>query len=245
MRKFADLNLQLESQRMDEAERTIGKAAELGYSLLGISFRGIARKEPLDFLKKTCGNHGVDFAPRVTLSPSSPRELLSNLRTLRRRYTILAVDCATKAVARQAAKDRRVDLLVFSSSNPRKRFFDSSEARLASQGSTALEINCRQIMLQSGFDRVNILSGLRRESAIAAKFRIPMVICSGASNWLELRGPYDMASLTTLFGLSDEMALDSISTCPYEIVAENRGKQDGSYVAQGIVVKRRGEDCAC
>ncbi|MCW3981896.1 MAG: hypothetical protein NWE81_02090 [Candidatus Bathyarchaeota archaeon] len=245
MRKFADLNLQLGLERVEETERTICKAAELGYRMLGISIPGRAKKETTDFLKKTCRKHGVDFAPRADLHPQSSRELLSELRLLRRRFAILAVNCATKAVARQAAKDRRVDLLVFSSNNPRKRFFDISEARLASQGLAALEIDCKHILWRSGFDRISVLSSLRREATIAEKLRIPVVVCSGASNWLELRGPHQMASLTTLFGLSEELALDAISEVPYEIVMRNRKKQDGNYVGPGISVRRRGEACDC
>lgn len=245
MRKFTDLNLQLRLGRAEEAEKTIGKAAELGYTLLGISIPRGAKKDTNTFLKKSCANHGVDFAPRANLSPRSSSELLSELRLLRGRFTILAVNCGTKAVARQAAKDRRVDVLVFPFSDPRKRFFDLSEARLASQGSTALEIGCKHILLRHASDRTRILSSLHREVAIAEKCGIPVILCSEASHWLELRGPYELASLATLFGLGEERALDAVSESPYEIVTRNRKRQDDSYVAPGISVKRRGEACDC
>ena len=58
-------------------------------------------------------NRGLDLASRVDLRPRSQNELVGLLRRLRRRFEIICVLCESKEVARQAAKDRRVDLLNF------------------------------------------------------------------------------------------------------------------------------------
>ncbi|UCE95943.1 MAG: hypothetical protein JSV51_09655, partial [Candidatus Bathyarchaeota archaeon] len=147
------------------------------------------------------------------------------------------------SVARQAAKDHRVDLLAFPSINPRERFFDISEARLASQGVAALEIDMSLILQLHYFPRVRILSSLRREVAIAAKFHIPVVISSNAVDSYQLREPRELASLTTLFGMDKESALNAVSVNPIAILERNRKKLDSSYVAKGISIVQRGANC--
>jgi len=147
-------------------------------------------------------------------------------------------------VARQAAKDRRVDLLCFRSFDPSKRFFDRAEAELASASSAAFEIDMAQV-LSSFEDRsgVGLFSRLRREVATANSSGVPLVISSGASEPLLLRKPKDYAALGLLFELDETRALQALSENPSIIVERSRSKQNSEYVAPGVrLVKTRGED---
>ena len=82
-------------------------------------------------------------------------------------------------MARQAAKDRRVDLLNFPSLDYHKRFFDRAEAELASGSLTALEVDVKPLLVLEGPSRVRLLMSLRREVAIAREFHVPIVVSSG------------------------------------------------------------------
>jgi ribonuclease P/MRP protein subunit RPP1 len=243
MKKFADLHLQPNLDNKEGLEKIIYKTSDLGYNLIGVSLPSKARQAKIDFLQKTCRNLDVDLAKRVDLAPKSARELLKSLRQFRRKFELVAVRCFSKSVARQAAKDHRVDLLVFPSTNPRERFFDRAEANLASQGVAALEIDMVLLLDSSGFSRARFLSCLRREVEIAEKFDVPVVICSGAAVDFQLRGPRDFVSLATLFGMDNVAALKAVSVAPLAIIRRSRRKLDSGYVARGVRVVRRGKNC--
>ena len=166
--------------------------------------------------------------------PKTSNELLSNLRQLRRKFEIISVACTSKNVARQAAKDRRVDLLSPCLAFPCKRFFDYAEAELASKKSVAFEIDMASILSSYRFPRIRLLSSLRKEVAVARKFDIPITISSGASDKNLLRSPHDYVALASLFDLPTSHALQALSEYPLSIIERNKRKLSPNYVAPGV-----------
>ena len=239
MRRFADLHLRVPSKDLPQAERMIKKASELGYSLVGIPFQPTATREQISKLKQVCNDAKLDFVSRTNLSPRNSGELLRDLRRYRRKYEIVAVRCNTKDVARQAGKDRRVDLLQFSVTNFRQRFFDEQEAELASQALSSLEIELAPILQLTSFSRIRLLSNLRKEVATAERAGVPIILSSGATTEQLMRGPRDYAALTTIFDLPFSSSLKAVSETPWVTVERNRKKFSPDYVAPGIRVVGR------
>ncbi len=239
MKRFVDLHLRVPLKDPHKAETMIQKASELGYNLVGIPLSPHATREQTSQLRHICSDAKVDFATRVNFFPRTPNELLQSLRRFRRKFEIVAVRCHTKDVARQAAKDRRVDLLQFSVTNLRKRFFDKAEAELASQALSSLEIELAPILQLTSFSRVRLLSSLRREVATAERFKVPITLSSGAADELFMRGPRDYAALTTIFDLPMSSALRALSENPWVTVERNRKKLSADYVAPGVHVVGR------
>jgi len=242
LKKFADLNLNIQTENLELFERAIRKASWLGYKIVGVPLPPKITKEKIEQLKKIAKNFGVDFASRVNLFPLNPQELLRNLRRLRRKFEIIAVNCHLKSVARQAAKDRRVDIIYFPN-QIKKRFFDKAEAELARQALAALEIEVMQIPTLPRRQRIQLISKLRNEIKIAEKYRIPVIISSGISNLMLMRRPREMAALATLFDMPMEKALKSVSEVPFSILERNREKLSPNFVAPGLKVIRKGKDC--
>lgn len=239
MKRFADLHLRVPLKDPPKAETMIQKASELGYNLVGIPLPTNTTREQISQLRHICSDAKVDLATRVNFSPRTPNELLHSLRRFRRKFEIVAVRCHTKDVARQAAKDRRVDLLQFSVTNLRKRFFDKAEAELASQALSSLEIELAPILQLTSFSRVRLLSSLRREAATAERAKVPITLSSGAADELFMRRPRDYAALTTLFDLPMSSALRALSENPWVTVERNRKKLSADYVAPGVHVVGR------
>jgi RNase P/RNase MRP subunit p30 len=242
-RKYADLHLCPDLGNDEQVTRMIRKASELGYRLIAIPLPQNFPEEKIRKLQNTCKENKIDFASRVDLKPRTSSELIRSLRRLRRRFEIITVTCESKQVARQAAKDRRVDLLNFPGSNRRKRFFDKAEAELASNALGSLEIDIKPLLTLEGPARIRLLSSLRREVAIAEDFQVPIVISSGASNELLMRKPREIAALTSLFDLDKSSAIKAVSKNPLAIVNRNREKLSPNFVAPGIRLIRRGKDC--
>jgi len=244
MRKFVDLHLCVPFDNMEQTKLMIENSKALGYNLISIPVSPKNGQEKVHYLRNICRKVGLDFASRVDLEPNSPRELLTYLRRFRRKFELLCVICDSKAVARQAAKDRRVDLLSFPSTNPRKRFFDAAEAELASHALASLEIDMSMLLSAEGFQRIRLLSSLRREVTIAKKFRVPIIISSGAKNMYFMRKPMEYVALSLLFDLERSSALDALSKNPLNIVKRNREKLSQNFVAPGVHIVRRGKNCS-
>ena len=242
-RIYADLHLCPNLDNEKQTAYMIRKAAALGYRLIAIPVPLSFPEKKVRWLRNLCEEVGIEFASRIDLKPRTPRELIVNLRRLRRKFEIIAVLCETKHVARQAAKDRRVDLLNFPAINFRRRFFDKAEAELASSGLTAFEIDVKPLIMFEGAARVRLMSNLRKEVAIAQKFRVPTIVSSGVSEELHIRKPRELAALASLFDLKETAALEAVSKNPVAIVKRNREKLSPRFVAPGIRVIRRGKDC--
>lgn len=242
-RKYADLHLCPDLGNDEQVTRMISKASELGYRAIAISLPQNFPEEKIRKLQNTCKENKTDFASRVDLKSRTSSELIRSLRRLRRRFEIITVMCESKQVARQAAKDRRVDLLNFPGRNLRKRFFDKAEAELASNALGCLEIDIEPLLTLEGPARIRLLSSLRREVRIAEDFHVPIVVSSGASNDLLMRKPRETAALTSLFDLDKSSAINAVSKNPLAIVKRNREKLSPNFVAPGIRLVRRGKDC--
>jgi len=244
MKKFYDFHLSVPLDNFEITERMVKRAKALGYAGVGISFSPSVLSETISSIRQLCKGIGVDLVTRVDLEPKTPKELLLGLRRHRRKFEIISVACWQKPVARQAAKDRRVDLISFASLDFRRRFFDSAEAKLSANALAALEIDMSQLLLSTSYKRIRLLSYLRQELALARKFSVPVVLSSGAAGEFFMRGPRDLAALAHLFDVPSDIALKYLSENPFTIVTRNRIKLCSSYVAPGLRVMRRSRDCA-
>jgi RNase P/RNase MRP subunit p30 len=239
MTKYVDLHLCAPLNDVEKAKKMIEKSSVMGYSAVGIPVPPNVGSMDLEQLRKICNDAGLDFVTRTDLTPRSPGELLSSLRRFRRKFEVISVKCNSKLVARQAAKDRRVDLLNFSGVQPVNRFFDAAQAELASASSASLEIDISLLLSLEGFLRIRLLSSLRRETALAESFRVPVVLSSGATDESLLRRPHDYLALATLFDLSASVVAKAFSENPSSLVQRNRMKLSPDFVAPGLRVVRR------
>jgi RNase P/RNase MRP subunit p30 len=241
-RVYADLHLCVDLDSLSRVSSAARKASKLGYGLVAVPFHRLA-EEQIAQMKRTFGEAGIDFVSRIDLRPRTPEELTRDLRKLRRRFEIVTIMCESKNVARQAAKDRRVDLLNFHQPDSRRRFFDSAEAELASHSQASLEVDVKPLLTLEGPARIRLLSSLRREVAAAVKYHVPIVISSGVSDEMLMRRPRELAALASLFDLGGVYALEAVSKNPVVIVKRNREKLGPKFVAPGIRVVRGGRDC--
>lgn len=242
-RIYVDLHLKPDLSNTKQTEAMIKKTSELGYKLVAITLPISVSREQTQNVKDMCASYGVDMATRCDLRPQSPTELLYLLRKVRRNVEIVAAMCTNKAVSRQAAKDRRVDMLNFLGNDYRTRFFDHAEAQLASSCLARFEIDMATLLRSEGSSRIKLFNALRREVLIAQAYRVPIILSSGACDALELRKPLETAVSSVLFDLPREAALDSVSRVPCEVIRGNRAKLGPDFVAPGIRMVRRGKDC--
>jgi len=242
-RIFADLHLRLDPRDPALTSRIVTKVASLGYGMIAVSLSPDIQREELAKLSEIFKSAEVNFVSRIDLQARTRDQLINQLRKLRRKYELVCVFCETKEIARQAAKDRRVDLINFPSADYTRRFLDKAEAELIRSSLAAWEIDAKPLFLLEGSSRARFISTVRREISVAKDFKIPIVVSSGVSTELLLRKPREMAALAGLFGLDEASALEALSTMPISIVKRNREKLGLGFVAPGINVMKEGNDC--
>jgi ribonuclease P/MRP protein subunit RPP1 len=227
MRSFIDLHL---INCSDNYETLVSTASRLGYSEVAIN-------APINNLKKI---PEISIASRIDIEPRTGSELSNLLREAREKYEIVAVKCPTKEVSRKAAKDSRVDILLFPDDLfvRRQNSLDSQEAVLAAETGCAYEINATEIISieKNRFSR--LIQIIEREINVAHRFEIPVILSSGAISPLQQREPKSLMALTTLLDVSEEEAKKMISTTPAKLLNKNRKKLSTDFSSHEVRKKK-------
>lgn len=233
MRRFIDLHVKPPPET-NGLRQILELAAKLGFR--GLSM--VADRSLLDSARGMTPDLGLDLVSRADLRPKSARDLTSSLGRIRGRFEVIAVECQSKAVARQAAKDNRVDVLCFPTTvqERRKVGFDRQEASLAVGASCSYEVNVSDLLGKGPRVASGLISMIREEVGNARKFDVPLVVSSGAVDPLLMRDPRALASVLSLFDIGEEEGLDAVSATPWRLVETNRGKLRPGFVLPGVRV---------
>jgi len=226
MRKFLDLNIRPLKEELRRSMLEL--AADLGYKGVGLTTEEPPERGEI--------YPELDLVSRVTLRPSNVNDLTKSLRRIRRKYVIIAVECHSKNVARQAAKDNRVDILNFpvSISARRRVRFDRQEASLAGGANCVYEVNVSDLLGVGPLILSRLLSMFREEVENAKRYDVPVIVSSGADEPLMMREPRSLAAVLSLLGLDEEASLDAVSTTPWGMVEGNREKLGLGFVMPGV-----------
>jgi len=231
------LHLKIPTHDLAGAETLLERASQLGYSTVGISLPPETPKAIIERCYALAEAYGLEAVARVNLRPKTPNQLLHELGRLRRKYVIVAVECWAKQVARQAAKDHRVDIIAFPFTSERS-WFDEAEVELASSSNVSLEIDIGAILRADKGNLFRVFAELRRRIALATKGKLGILASSGAETALDLRGPQDLTAFLRLFRLTEKASKAAVSSHPLKIIERNKEKLDSSQVGVKIVEER-------
>ena len=218
MRCFTELCL-----KPGSPDELVSTALDLGYSSVG--------------LPRMVEGDKIDIIKRLDLDPKNPNELIKSLRSSRWNYEVITVHCRSKAVARQAGKDNRVDLVTYAlSHNWKQNFLDHQQANLMRDSGCGYLIDLSQLLTEDRFVLGKRIEFLKRNTDNALKKGIPVVASSFAADKWGIRDPYGLASLLSLLDIDEDHALDMISDTPVDMVSRNREKLKDSYTLPGVWV---------
>ena len=230
MRHFVDLNIR-DPGDPNILTEMLGLASKFGFKGIALASESPAPQ----ILRDEAQTLGIDLASRIDLRPRNANELSRILRRVRRKYEIVAVHCTSKAVSRQAAKDHRVDILNFPHlNNGRRMSFDRQGASLAAGSNCAYEVILSNLLDYSVEEWPRILINMRKDIWNADHEGVPVVLSSGADTPLRMREPRAIASITSLFGITEDMGLDAVSENATRILERNRRKLELGFVSPGV-----------
>ncbi len=243
MRRYVDLALDSRNSSLEDLESMIEIALSMDYKVLGVKLDPRLGVRGPDLLKQLSGRLGADLVGRIDLEPRSKTRLLHDLRESRGLFGIVAVRTTSESLWRTAVHDNRVDLFSVSL-KPSRIAFRPMLVKMLASTSKALEIEVSSLIRSKGQKRVGLLSRMRRWVSLARRFRIDLVVSSGAKDKYLLRSPLDQASLAQLVGMDPSEALDSISTVPQSVLERSRSRSDPLKISAGVRLVE-GEKDAC
>jgi ribonuclease P/MRP protein subunit RPP1 len=221
MRRFMDLHISPGPGSLNDFVR---RAHELGYHGLGVVCAGC--EEP---------GSKLELASRIDLAPRNQQELMDQLNMHRRSYVVVSVMCMNKSVARQAAKDNRVDILKFPEDRGGKTaWMDRQQAELSGASNCCYEVDAAELLVGDPARLERTLTTVRREIENSQRNDVPVIVSSGATSTVRMRDPRSLASLMDLLGVDEEEALDAVSVNPCRVVERNRDKLSSGYVLLGV-----------
>ncbi|RLE57192.1 MAG: hypothetical protein DRJ40_02420 [Thermoprotei archaeon] len=235
-RKFVDIGLNLRNFSVDILEKLLSFLKGLGYS--GFSTRLIVQcgedlgkvLEIRDVLRSVSERVGLEYISRVDIVSNRKGFIKLCLRSIRRSFELVAIGTSSLEVARFAARDRRVDIVYFTSGS--RRLLDDVECRMLSEGGKLLELSLSKLLL----DISKYFATYRYVVEMCSEYGVNIVFTSGASSVHELRAPRELASVLVALGLPVERALDAVSDIVWKVVEVNRKKLRGIIVAEGVEV---------
>ncbi|MCS7132938.1 MAG: hypothetical protein NZ918_04400, partial [Aigarchaeota archaeon] len=194
MRRFIDFWIKAET--LEESITIIKSIRKLGFTSLVMEL-GEDVADNLEELKSRTREYGVSIYRKLVLKPERRRDLLESLREHRGKFEVVTVLCENLETALVAARDSRVDTLVIP---PKPKFrFDKGVAALIKNRIELPFIyflEHGEAFLETSMKIMEILGR-----------KIEIVVSSGASNELDLRGPRELASLLEVLGYDQERAL--------------------------------------
>jgi len=171
----------------------------------------------------------VGAATRIDIEARHGKELQDALRRNRRRCDVLAVRCLSKEVARQAAKDDRIDIIQFPDDPAQRKqnHLDTHEAELLDGSGRAYEIILCDLLATGPMQLSKAINLRKKDLAVATRHDIPLILSSGASTPLAMRQPRALTALASLLDVDEEYAADMLSTNPAAILERNHAKLHG------------------
>jgi ribonuclease P/MRP protein subunit RPP1 len=164
---------------------------------------------------------------------------LNFLANIRREFDLLLVKGGDLSLNRAAVETPEVDILAHPELGRSDSGFNYVLAKLASKNDVAIEINFREILTSSGVTRSMVLSHMRENIKLAKKYKVPIVLCSGAiSNW-ELRSPLCLISMATQLGLELKEAKLSLSKIPEKIIKRALERRSSNWIMPGVKIVER------
>ena len=161
---------------------------------------------------------------------------LVELKKMRRNFDFLLVKGSDLKLNRKAVETKEVDILATPELNRKDSGLNHTMAKLAARNNVAIEINFREILLSSKNTRAHIMHKIQENVKLCKKFKIPIIICSGAITHWQLKDPEVLISMGCLLGLNIIEAKKALSETPERMIKMIKEKQDKKWIMPGVKV---------
>uniref|UniRef100_A0A8C7QE99 Ribonuclease P protein subunit p30 n=1 Tax=Oncorhynchus mykiss TaxID=8022 RepID=A0A8C7QE99_ONCMY len=209
MAVFMDFNISYTTDKK-RLQSVIETAAHLGYSTVAINYVVDLEQNkqalcPPDFVQGKSRPFKVLNRLTVVASRAAHFKPLREYKA----YDLVAAYPKTEKLFHAACMEFTIDIICVAATEKQPFFFKRSSVNGAIERGVFFEVRYTPAIRDSTMRRHTIANALNLMEACKGK---NVIVTSGAEKPLELRGPYDIANLGLLFGLSEEDGKAAIST---------------------------------
>ncbi|XP_075697332.1 ribonuclease P protein subunit p30 isoform X2 [Rhinoderma darwinii] len=223
MAVFVDLNITNCTEKR-KLQSIIEMAAHLGYSAVAINHVAEFEKKKAEIVKPISTTDLFPSPPtvqgkstpiriltRLTIIATDPSHcnVLRSTSPVTRLYDIVAIYPKTEKLFHAACTNIDVDMICINVTEKYPFFFRRPPINAAIERGIFFELIYTPAIKDSTLRRYTISNALSLMQICKGK---NIILSSGAEKPLELRGPYDVATLGLLFGLSERSAKAALST---------------------------------
>jgi ribonuclease P/MRP protein subunit RPP1 len=203
-------------------------------------------------------NHPVRYYKGVEIEAENENVLYSAVRKERPNADFIVVRSSDEKVIRAAADSSDVDLVIpvsylergtipVSYSEGRVQNGISNlhvsvgqinhiVAKIAKEKKTAFGFDIYPFLQTKGYRRSKILADCMEMIPILRKYRVPVLLFSGAGSFYDARGPYECEAFGSLLGLSREETAAAVSFNSAEIIELRKKQQSGEMIMSGVEI---------
>ncbi|KAM9462700.1 ribonuclease P protein subunit p30 [Clarias gariepinus] len=245
MSAFMDLNIIAISDKK-KLQNIIETAAHLGYSTVVINYVVEQQQKKQRIPSPTPVSELCEKLP-IVQGKSRPIKVLNRLTVVAtdashyrpsneyKNFDILAVYPKTEKLFHAACMTYDVDIISIAATEKQPFLFKRSPINGAIERGVVFEISYTAAVRDSTMKKYTIANAINLVNVCKGK---NVIMTSGAETALELRGPYDIANLGLVFGLSEGDAKAAISTNCRSVVLHGETRM----TAQGIIhVKKKSQ----
>lgn len=233
--KFYDMHVHSTfSEGESTVEQFATQAKALDYTAICFSefYEGRAHLEKLKAeIAKAQKKTGVEIL--LGLEARNVKEL-KRLVAMRQMFDILLVHGGDLRLNRAAVEIKEVDILT----HPERGRYDSGlnhvMAKLAKRNRVAVEINFNGILSSTKKTRGRVLANMRDNIALAKRYGMPIIVCSGAKIHWDMRDPLSMASMATWLGMPLKEAKEAVSKVPELIIKKLKERKSDRWIMPGV-----------
>ena len=145
---------------------------------------------------------------------------------LKERYFVTVVDNASKDNTLSNIGSFPVVKLIKNSKN----------LGFSAANNVALEFDLADFLGVYGMKRATMVSKLQFNLELARKYKMPLILASGAQNVYGLRNATQIIAFAESLGFKHEEAKAAVLKTPFELVKRNREKRKGIEIEDGVKI---------
>lgn len=174
---------------------------------------------------------GLDLISAVEVTTEKKGEVKRAIDKFRNNVDLIIVNAKDTNAMRAASERSEVDFISHA-------FVDQTAARDCAANNVALGFDIADFLEFFGTKRANLISKLNFNLELARKYKIPIVLATGAQSVYGLRNPQQIIALAETLGFKHNEAVQAVLETPFEIVKRNRDRRKGIEVSEGVRIVR-------
>ena len=175
-------------------------------------------------LKERYQNFDLISAVEITGEKGGIKKAIDKFRN---NVDLIIVNASDTNAMRAASENNSVDFISHA-------FVDQIAAHNCAQNGIALGIDITDFLDAYGTRRAVLISKLQFNLGLVRKYKIPIIITTGAQNVYGLRNPMQLIAFAETLGFKHDEAVRAVMKTPFEIVKRNRDKKRGIEVEEGV-----------